>query len=153
MGMSLIWRRWSGSVARGMGARGQPRTPSRSLKSWVLAGMFPYKEREKLLLPWTPRPPPFCRRNHSLMTSQELSFLVPSSCISGSGPSIRGVRGCVHHLCCFFLALEAMNRVEEEEEEEEEEGRWRELWIWMRKWGWIGTKGTSYVGKGRERVL
>jgi hypothetical protein len=104
MGVFLMWMRWMGSLTRGIGARGQPNTPSRSLKSCLLAGMLPYKETVKLF----PAERPLCNRNHSRIISHELSFLLPSSCISGSGPSSSGVKVCVHHLC-FHLALEPMN--------------------------------------------
>lgn len=108
-----MWRRWwsIGSLAWGIGARGQPNTPSNSLRSCLLAGIvppLPYPEVDKLV-PGLGRPP-FCALNHSRMTSQELSFLPPSSCISGSGPSMSGVNGCGHHIC-FFLALEPMNQL------------------------------------------
>lgn len=97
--------RWIGSFTWGIGARGQPKTPSKSLKSCLLAVILPYSGTGKLL----PLPEnPFCSRNHSRIISHDLSFLLPSSCISGSGPSIRGVKVCVHHLC-FLRALEPMS--------------------------------------------
>lgn len=105
-------------MGRGIGASGQPKTPSKSLRSCFFAGvMLPCidgTEREKppLMLPRTgpiPGPGPstfLCILNHSRITSQELSFLLPGCCISSSGPSIRGVRGCTHHLC-FLRHLDA----------------------------------------------
>lgn len=103
-------------MGSGIGASGQPKTPSKSLRSCFFAGvMLPYiegTEREKppLMLPRTgPGPGPstfLCILNHSRITSQELSFLLPCCCISSSGPSIRGVRGCTHHLC-FLRYLDA----------------------------------------------
>ncbi|GER47656.1 unnamed protein product [Striga asiatica] len=72
-----------GLVGMGMGASGQAKTPSKSLRSCL------WYADEKLLGAF------LCKPNHSRMASQELSFLAPSSTssISKSGPSIRGVRG------------------------------------------------------------
>ena len=78
--------------------------------------------------------------------------MLDSSCISGSGPSIRGVRGCVHHLCCFLLALAAMKKEGRKRRKVErgecECGRGR-----RKKGGEWGQKGQVMWGKGRERVL
>ena len=105
IGMSLMWRRSIGSLTRGIGARGQPRTPSKSLKSCFLGWIAPSNGLEKLAPGEF-----FVALNHSRMTSQELSFLLPSSCISGSGHSIRGVNGWgTYHTCCFLLILEPIS--------------------------------------------
>lgn len=71
-----MWRVETGLLEMGMGARGQPRTPSKRRKSWCCAGGIwgPYKdigEDDKLSAF-------LCILNHSRMISHELSFLFPS---------------------------------------------------------------------------